>query len=269
MTTALAHYSSSTRPTGPLVIPSAPNRDWRQSSMARPSQSSRGRVPTYVPEGPARGSRTDGPVVERSGGEPVKAGLTFVGVKKEEGEEDVEMKNGDDSEQDQDVKPSSSTLLAATSSSSSSEETLDQKALRALMQMDEEGKPKRQDLVIGMASGDDLTFPVDEGDAFRRDVLNRPEEVSVAWSNRIPRQANSELTRPRHSHPLHLTQSTLDDYASTPIEAFGEALLRGMGWNPSSNTTTAIHAPKRRPAGLGLGATARVEPVAAEGSGSG
>ena len=57
-------------------------------------------------------------------------------------------------------------------------------------------------------------------------------------------------------------QSTLDDYASTPIEEFGAALLRGMGWeegkavgrrNIRGTIPQAIEFVPR-PSGLGLGA---------------
>jgi hypothetical protein len=57
-------------------------------------------------------------------------------------------------------------------------------------------------------------------------------------------------------------QSTLDDYSEVPIEAFGEAMLRGMGWKPDApRTGPGVHVPQRRPEGLGLGATARAAPI--------
>ena len=31
---------------------------------------------------------------------------------------------------------------------------------------------------------------------------------------------------------FHLFQSTLEDYERIPIDAFGVAMLRGMGWQP-------------------------------------
>jgi hypothetical protein len=54
----------------------------------------------------------------------------------------------------------------------------------------------------------------------------------------------------------------LDDYSEVPIEAFGEAMLRGMGWRPDApSSAPGVHAPQRRPEGLGLGATARAAPL--------
>ncbi|XP_043501058.1 G-patch domain and KOW motifs-containing protein [Polistes fuscatus] len=54
-------------------------------------------------------------------------------------------------------------------------------------------------------------------------------------------------------------ESTLEDYERIPIEAFGLAVLRGMGWKPGQGigkneklVTTVI--PELRPKGMGLGA---------------
>lgn len=48
-------------------------------------------------------------------------------------------------------------------------------------------------------------------------------------------------------------ESTLDDYDSVPVQEFGLAMLRGMGWTPS-NDQTKFKQPQLRPKGLGLGA---------------
>ena len=55
--------------------------------------------------------------------------------------------------------------------------------------------------------------------------------------------------------------STMDDYESVPIEQFGMAMLRGMGWKEGQgiggfkNEVVPIFDPQVRPKGLGLGAT--------------
>ena len=55
--------------------------------------------------------------------------------------------------------------------------------------------------------------------------------------------------------------STMDDYESVPIEQFGMAMLRGMGWKEGDgiggfkNEVVPIFDPQVRPKGLGLGAT--------------
>ncbi|XP_059061448.1 G-patch domain and KOW motifs-containing protein [Achroia grisella] len=48
-------------------------------------------------------------------------------------------------------------------------------------------------------------------------------------------------------------ESTLDDYESVPIEQFGMAMLRGMGWKPNKDQSK-YKQPALRPKGLGLGA---------------
>jgi len=55
-------------------------------------------------------------------------------------------------------------------------------------------------------------------------------------------------------------QSTMDDYENVPIEEYGLAMLRGMGWKPGEGiggykkAVVAILDPQCRPKGLGLGA---------------
>lgn len=53
-------------------------------------------------------------------------------------------------------------------------------------------------------------------------------------------------------------QSTMDDYESVPIEKFGLAMLRGMGWKEDPNAPKKNdklpEGPIQRPKGMGLGA---------------
>ncbi|XP_043470186.1 G-patch domain and KOW motifs-containing protein [Leptopilina heterotoma] len=54
-------------------------------------------------------------------------------------------------------------------------------------------------------------------------------------------------------------ESTLNDYEQIPIEKFGEAMLRGMGWQPGkgigkNQKIVAAVIPELRPRGMGLGA---------------
>ncbi|XP_028173177.1 G-patch domain and KOW motifs-containing protein [Ostrinia furnacalis] len=48
-------------------------------------------------------------------------------------------------------------------------------------------------------------------------------------------------------------ESTLEDYEDVPIQEFGLAMLRGMGWTPSKEQSK-YKQPQLRPKGLGLGA---------------
>jgi len=60
-------------------------------------------------------------------------------------------------------------------------------------------------------------------------------------------------------------QSTIEDYENVPIEQYGKAMLRGMGWKPGEGIggykkqVVAIIDPLSRPKGLGLGAVRLTE----------
>lgn len=106
--------------------------------------------------------------------------------------------------------------------------TLDEQALQAILTGDHtvesESDRAQRELVI-TSEADRSIQPVSETDALQRDLNALPEE------------------------------STGDDYRNVPVEAFGMAMLRGMGWNPNDDKNTKIHLPKSRPGQLGLGAT--------------
>ncbi|KAF5609191.1 pre-mRNA-splicing factor SPP2 [Fusarium pseudoanthophilum] len=57
-----------------------------------------------------------------------------------------------------------------------------------------------------------------------------------------------------HRHDIQgAGETTLDDYEAMPVEEFGAALLRGMGWD--GKTGDKVKEVKRRPNRLGLGGT--------------
>jgi hypothetical protein len=211
--------SNRTKPAGPMVIPSLPNRDWRQSSH---SKSAKSRKPTYMPEGGPRVITADD-LVERSGDDVIQGGLQRVESSTVNGEEQV----------DGDTANATPTSTGPTTDSLSTETetlSLEQQALRAVLESGNENSSSSRDMTIDLQTDTLNLFdrpqgPGDETDAFRQDILTRPEE------------------------------STMEDYSSVPIESFGAALLRGMGWNPGSGPNPKVHEPKRRPAGLGLGAS--------------
>lgn len=114
-------------------------------------------------------------------------------------------------------------------------ETEDERAIRALIASARGDQNSDSEFTIGpIYSGEnDWSKPADETDAYRRDVATRPNEA------------------------------TLEDYERIPVEQFGAALLRGMGWKPgqaASRTRVGPadpYLPASRPALLGIGAKER------------
>lgn len=225
------------------MIPSLPNRDWKQSSFAAAASARRGNrgVPGYVPDGGGAG-RAVRPedLIERTGGEAVRGGLQRV-ERDEDGDGDIRMKiEEEDDSTAKNISVAASGIIAVKvepgidTDTPMEHETLEQQALRAVLATaNNDASSSRPSLSIALQS-DTLNLqaggPPTESDAFRQDVLTRPEE------------------------------STMSDYETVPIESFGEALLRGMGWVPGKGNNPGIHNPKRRTAGLGLGA--KEKPVA-------
>ncbi|KAJ7928530.1 DExH-box splicing factor binding site-domain-containing protein [Mycena leptocephala] len=102
------------------------------------------------------------------------------------------------------------------------EETEDQRALRAILA----GADGITDTAI-----DIIPTPMSEGDAYKQDVEELPDAA------------------------------TLEDYSRVPVEQFGLALLRGMGWKEGTAATrkpgkglVQPYLPEARPALLGIGA---------------
>jgi hypothetical protein len=129
------------------------------------------RKPTYVPE--SRGGRNGDTTVEREGDEPVRAGLQFAqprAVSPTVDANDVRIDAPTNGESEAVATP----VIP---------ETLEQRAMRELMISAENGgemDAEHRDMIIGL-QGDTLNLrdlPVDETDAYRRDVLTRPEVVS-------------------------------------------------------------------------------------------
>ena len=227
---------SDERPVEPLVIPAIPNRDWRQAASRR--------VPSFRPEN-QRGNGIE-EAHERTGVEPQNSGLRYA-VKTEVAingnEETVKV------EQTEGFFSTNGSASASTSVVVKAEPlSLDEQALQALLAGDarKESADERahRELVIAMES-DGTTTPMTEEDAYKRDVAILPDEVSLSTSS-IDSFINIASIA---------LQSTLDDYQAVPVSAFGMAMVRGMGWNPSSKENMAVHEPKLRPQLLGLGAT--------------
>ncbi|PYI34852.1 hypothetical protein BP00DRAFT_26088 [Aspergillus indologenus CBS 114.80] len=225
----------------PLVIPVTSNNNWRD----RPGTSRRGAGPPPPPpqqrgtknllpkevqaiqEAQRRGEIA-GATVETEG--PSMAyGLSFAAAAKEpdqDGDRDME-----------DVGPHK----AADEEKTRTPMTQDEIALQALIRESkgETAEGGRSDLVIEAAAAaapDGGGGEFGETSSFRADIASRPESA------------------------------TLDQYNAIPVEEFGAALLRGMGWKDgqavgkgkyggaSAAQGNKARVPERRPGFLGIGA---------------
>ncbi|KAG0086962.1 hypothetical protein BGZ92_007718 [Podila epicladia] len=99
------------------------------------------------------------------------------------------------------------------------EETIDELAARKIMEDLDGHSPEARKLVL---EGQE-NIHADDVEAFQKNLEELPDEA------------------------------TLEDYDKVPVEEFGAALLRGMGWNGDAKGSEAIEF-NRRPALLGLGA---------------
>lgn len=124
--------------------------------------------------------------------------------------------------------------VEAPQQEATSARTVDEEAMEALMG---NGGKKSTLVLHAIRTDDDVEGAQmerlnggNEDDSFRSDVASRPDSAS------------------------------LDEYAAVPIEEFGAALLRGMGWKEGDvvgkrkNQTITTRVVERRPALLGIGA---------------
>lgn len=205
------------------------NRDWREESRRK-----RGRGTDLLPEEVRAARRQQG---GEGGWEIVNGGVQAYGLsfvtKRGEG--------GGDGDGDGDVQMGDAKVVELGKIQVAADDervmTDDEVALVALLGA---GGSKKSNMVLpavetqtddeeGMWSGR-AGNGVNEDDAFRSDVASRPDS------------------------------SSLDDYAAVPVEEFGAALLRGMGWKEGEvvgKRKDQISKPRileRRPALLGIGA---------------
>ncbi|KAI9776342.1 MAG: hypothetical protein M1839_000422 [Geoglossum umbratile] len=206
---------------GPLVIPSQKNRDWREESKRKRGKNL---LPPEVQAG-AKGTRVVGDTEGEAVNGGVQAyGLTFVERATNEKDGDVEM-------------VIEQTVVAEQQVAPSRAKTDDELALEALTSNEGTGRNSNLVLPLLAAQQDSLDYNhrvrgshVSEDDAYRLDVASRPDPAS------------------------------LDDYAAVPVEEFGAALLRGMGWKEGDivgKRKDQVSKPRvieRRPALLGIGA---------------
>ncbi|KAH8116847.1 DExH-box splicing factor binding site-domain-containing protein [Phellopilus nigrolimitatus] len=212
------------KPAGPLVIPALANRDWRAAARKRKA----GEI--YVPPGAAAQTGADGSVGGLGTKDAINAGPQVAGLVRMEKKLRMDV---DDAEADGSLVQSS---IKKETVEEVRQETDDERAMRALVagvsgESDADGELTIDAIPLGADEWE--ARPADETDAYRRDIVTRPDLPS------------------------------LEDYERVPVEQFGQALLRGMGWKPgqaASRTRTGLvepYLPAARPALLGIGAKER------------
>lgn len=226
-----------------LVIASIPNRDWREAATARGGGKKR-KKERYIPDA-VGGMKAGGQGVPAAkGDEKSQGGMGTRDVINDSvvvGGLEVAKKSTTTTEVEMDVDGEGATTVVAVVEEEESTttagflpsvppETEEERAIRELIAGEQVHAPVELSVIFPSA-GDSRTAPLDEADAFRRDLLTRPDE------------------------------STLDDYARVPVGQFGAALLRGMGWKEGTAASrtgrkgpTEAFVPTSRPALLGIGA---------------
>lgn len=214
----------------PLVITRLQNRDWREESRRR-RQQNLNLLPREVREAQRRrnGDVTAG---DERGEEVVNGtsqsyGLTFVrrdqSSTEKDDHDDAAARRDDRKEVEEPQRQKTEDELALEALTSDKSNRKSNLVLPAL---------ETQDYISTTNGLPSRAYSggVSEDDAFRADVHSRPDPA------------------------------TLDDYAAVPVEEFGAALLRGMGWKEGDvvgkrkDVQSKPRIVERRPALLGLGA---------------
>ncbi|KAJ5368371.1 Pre-mRNA-splicing factor spp2 [Penicillium cataractarum] len=215
----------------PLVIPVTSKNNWRDRPGTNVKKGKKNLLPREVQamqEAQKNGQAPAGGAVETEG--PSMAyGLSFAQKPSDQDGESSAVKEDQPMPDAQPISKEDQKPL-----------TEDQIAMQALLRETTGEVERRTDLVIESSKHDEDDEPLrrhDETSSFRTDVASRPEPA------------------------------TLDQYNAIPVEEFGAALLRGMGWKDGqsigrgdySSSTAAKKAknpgvPERRPGFLGIGA---------------
>lgn len=209
---------------GPLVIPRIKNRDWKEE-IRRNRQKGKNLLPPEVQAqrmGEGKSTAANREAIVNGAGE-VKWGLTITKKSVTAEQEDAGEAHGSMENGWAEVETTTEVLVERPR-----EKTADELAVEALIGA--QSQKKGPDLVIPSAANGDreYTRPITEEDAYRRAIRSAPDV------------------------------SSLEDYERVPVEEFGAALLRGMGWKEGDEKKGTIARPKdvkRRQNLLGLGAT--------------
>ncbi|CAD6503220.1 BgTH12-02888 [Blumeria graminis f. sp. triticale] len=204
--------TTTTKTTGPLVIARLENRDWKSAARIRRHG---GQLVTHTtaPSTTAIDIKQDETERDLSDAEKIQWGLS---VHPRRPGRDI------DTAGQQTTTPSTITcpLTPASSKAIQKSSSLEEEALEALLSHDE--VVKRPELIIATELASANSYTISEHDAFKQAVAAAPDV------------------------------SSLEDYERVPVEEFGAALLRGMGWN--GEKVERVRDIKRRQNLLGLGA---------------
>ena len=212
----------------PLVIAPLPNRDWRAVVKKNRNHG----IPSYVPEGMEDkmkvgqdGSQGGLGTRDTINSGPQQSGLVIAKRRKIDDREDVDISIQEIKMEDEHTQGPNHKLAE------------DEKVVRAMLNAaqkaangDEDG-PEME--AIPLLPSADWRQPKTEAEAFQEDVVTRPDSC------------------------------TLEEYQRVPVEQFGLALLKGMGWKPGTGASRTgkgpaeAFTPSSRPALLGLGAKER------------
>ncbi|CAK7221065.1 DNA primase large subunit Spp2 [Sporothrix curviconia] len=200
---------------GPLTIERQANRDWRSEARSRSHRGHRQSAPRSEAEMPQAGSQKD--VQPADEDKPLQWGLTL--TKGTSPTDDGKGRDGHDDKSKEETNGDKDTLERETADEAPEDHqtSAEKEAVRALMGETIDDKTKTRH-VIERAPNE-----VAEDAVFIRDFTDAPDV------------------------------STLDDYEAMPVEEFGAALLRGMGWD-GKDRGPKVKQVVRRPNQLGLGA---------------
>ncbi|KAJ5113329.1 hypothetical protein N7456_001863 [Penicillium angulare] len=229
---AITAEGEAVKKAGPLVIPVTSKNNWRDRVGVNTKKGKKNLLPAEIQamqEAEKTGKASAGGNVETEG-PSVAYGLSFAQANEQK------PATADEDHPMTDAKPQ-----APTSTETSKPLTEDEIALQALIRETTGDVERRSDLVIEASNARDeeeeAPSRYDETSSFRTDVLSRPEPA------------------------------TLDQYNAIPVEEFGAALLRGMGWKDGQSVGRGNYGssapveksnkplvPPRRPGYLGIGA---------------
>ena len=201
---------------GPLTIERQANRDWRSEARSRNHRGHRQPAPRSEADRASRPQAEGQKDVQPADEDkPLQWGLTLTNKSSPAGKDDEKSGHDDKDAANGDQNPSEKN--ATNDTPEDNDASAEKEAVRALMGETIDDRTKTR-LVIERAANQ-----VTEDDVFARDFNDAPDV------------------------------STLDDYEAMPVEEFGAALLRGMGWD-GKDRGPKVKQVVRRPNQMGLGA---------------